>query len=89
MNHSDRKYFQELVEKSEKKTRDTFFLESIVDSDLKSLIEKNTSSLDIGYISRHILQAIDEVKKCERNYLNAISIYHSRLQDCLSILERE
>lgn len=79
-----------MLQKSERKYHDTFFIESFVDSELKALTEKyvNSDEAGVSYVCRHLLQAMERIERTERDYLNAISICHSRIQDMQSVLER-
>lgn len=89
MNNKDLVRLEELLRESENKFREHLGFESIVNEELKAMlgrVSEDHHALD--YVSKRLLVGFEEIEKIVRDYLNAISLTHSRIQDVLSVIER-
>jgi hypothetical protein len=88
MNKQDSTALYELLQIASRQHYEIVMMSPAVNADLQELVEKGTREpAGFGFVCRHLLSAMNEVKKAERNYLNAKSVYQSRLQDVLAVLE--
>lgn len=88
MNKQDSTVLYELLQIASRQHYEVVMMSSAVNVDLKELVEKGTrESAGFGFVCRHLLSAMNEVEKAERNYFNAKSVYQSRLQDVLAVLD--
>lgn len=89
MDKRERDTLYELLQVTARQHYEVIAMPSAVDNELRELVEKGAyEPVAFGYVCRHLLGAMKEVKKAEKNYLNAKSTYQSRVQDVLAVLEK-